>query len=123
MPAADTAAGNAIVEGMRVDPVITDPFMPSGSGLESLLKLKKDHPEIPVIIMSSQMDSSARREILNLGADGILIKPFRIAAVEGLISETLLKYDKAASRASHSKKKGLCAKPFVPYSAFRILHF
>lgn len=64
-----------------VSAVLVDLFMPDMDGIETLLKVKRERPEIPVIAMSG-----GRAEIgfdfldfaMKLGADGFLRKPFTV---------------------------------------------
>jgi len=94
-----------ILSQSKVDLVITDLFMPSGKGLEFMLQLKKDRPDIPVIVMTTPGDEISSWEILESGADGILAKPFRINRVEDLIASVFLKFDKASRVTPKSRRK------------------
>jgi len=57
--------------------VISDIYLPTGSGVDLVKKLKKKHPRIKVIMMSSDT-ITLREEGTNL-ADAILPKPFSAA--------------------------------------------
>jgi CheY-like chemotaxis protein len=84
-------------EGMKehhvkpVDLIITDLFMPEQDGLETIIALKKQFPNIPVIaisggnILSTDMLSVARA----LGADGILEKPFTSKSLLSAVEKVL----------------------------------
>jgi CheY-like chemotaxis protein len=89
----------------KIDLAMADIFMPEADGIHFLHRLKKERPEIPVIILSSLTDKASLDELLGAGADGVLTKPFRINRVEELISTVLLKFDKASISASKSKRK------------------
>lgn len=62
-----------------IEVVITDILMPEKEGLETILELKRNHPDIKILAMSGGGLGSAR-DYLNmaqeLGADGTLKKPF-----------------------------------------------
>ena len=87
--------GERILSSGNIDLVMTDLFPPENSGLEFAGSVKKAHPEIPVIILSSQGEGSQIPGYAESGADGYLTKPFRINRVEELIVTILMKFDKA----------------------------
>ena len=59
------------------DVVITDIFMPTKEGLETILELHRQAPELPVIAMSGRMIGSTMQCIArHLGAVATLQKPF-----------------------------------------------
>lgn len=62
--------------------VISDIYLPTGNGVDLVKKLKKDYPQIKVIMMST--DTITLREEGQPIADAILPKPF--TAAELLIS-------------------------------------
>ena len=68
------------------DLIITDVFMPEKSGLETILDLKDEFPQIKIIAMSGakgQIDILAMSE--EWGADGVLSKPFKAGEVTSKI--------------------------------------
>lgn len=62
--------------------VISDLSMPGGGGLEALRQIKKDLPQLPVLILSSQPENPYAAKMINEGAAGYLNKD---AAAEKLI--------------------------------------
>ena len=70
----------------NINLVLLDIFMPVMDGKEFLkiFRSKKKYSNIPVIVLTT--DDSKKSEILNLGADNILIKPAK--------EEELIKYIK-----------------------------
>jgi len=60
-----------------VDVALLDVFMPEMNGIEALKIIKKDHPEIDVIMISSDSTHSAEltMEALNNGAVDFILKP------------------------------------------------
>jgi len=105
LQASDVIAGADILTKHKIDLIMTDVFMPSGEGVDFLLAAKRERPETAVIIMSSLMDDGIRDDLIGSGADGVLVKPFRIAKVEELISTILMKYDRSTRAIRHSNKK------------------
>jgi DNA-binding response OmpR family regulator len=90
-----TAAGHAVVtasDGLkaeqlfRAEPfevIITDIVMPDREGLETITKLRREYPEVPVIAMSGGATNSKMYLELaaKLGARRTLSKPFTAAAL------------------------------------------
>jgi CheY-like chemotaxis protein len=105
LQAANIDDGSSALTAGGIDLVMTDIFPSDNKGLEFLLQLKKEKPEIPVIILASSDDEAATRQFLAAGADGVLTKPFRINRVEELIVTTLMRFDKAALSPPRSRRK------------------
>lgn len=71
--------GNAALARLReVEPalVILDLFMPERSGLDTLGEIRKSHPALPVIILSSLDTETMIEEAFRLGASDFVSKPF-----------------------------------------------
>ncbi len=64
------------LESSTPDVVILDVMMPEKNGWDTLKELRKDHPTLPVIILSAKGDSFDRVLGLELGADDYIAKPF-----------------------------------------------
>jgi signal transduction histidine kinase/CheY-like chemotaxis protein len=62
----------------RIDMVILDMVMPGWSGVETLTALKKVNPKIKVLISSGYSSEIANEEIINLGINGFVQKPYII---------------------------------------------
>lgn len=60
----------------RPDIIILDVMMPKRNGWDTLKELRKDHPNLPVIMLSAKGDSVDRILGLELGADDYISKPF-----------------------------------------------
>ncbi len=61
----------------RITPaaVVLDVMLPDGSGLDLLRRLRSDHPELPVLMLSARGEPLDRILGLELGADDYLAKP------------------------------------------------
>src|SRR4051812_18754842 len=67
--AANTAAaGVAMIEQIRPDAVLLDLGLPDADGLETLAKLREEHPHLPVIIVTAHDSLSNAIESIKLGA-------------------------------------------------------
>jgi len=66
--------------------VITDIKMPDMDGVEFSRRVKEEHPDLPVILISGVLGSSL---IHGSEAEGFLAKPFRIGQMEELIENVI----------------------------------
>ena len=71
----------AAVEKQRPNFVILDIGMPRLGGLETLEKLRADHPEVKVLLLSVHGDAPLIESAISLGADGYLLKDGRASEV------------------------------------------
>lgn len=76
--AADGALALRCFDESRVDLVITDINMPGISGLELLRQVKKQNPDVPVVLITGLSSNRFRDAAREYHADGFLSKPFRI---------------------------------------------
>lgn len=58
----------------EVDVLISDIEMPEMSGIELLRKVKQDRPELKVLMLSMHNNSGLIREVIQLQADGYMLK-------------------------------------------------
>lgn len=87
-------------EGLRLfsedpaDLVITDVQMPVKNGFEVLSSLRRDHPTVPVIVMSGAEDENTSLYLDLIGrfksaSVSVLRKPFRLLEIEQLVEAAL----------------------------------
>jgi CheY-like chemotaxis protein len=57
------------------DCVVSDLLMPEIDGFQLLQEIKKDKPELPVIILSANIQDSVKTKCMDLGAKIFLNKP------------------------------------------------
>jgi len=69
-------AANLFMKVLREewDVVITDISMPDKSGLEVLQQIRRDHPRLPVLILSAHSEDQYAIRALKAGANGYLCK-------------------------------------------------
>lgn len=85
--AADINAARAMLsadDDCRI--VIADLRMPDGTGLELLRELRQEKTKHEVILMSSFLSASERQLALDLGADGLIDKPFQLSELLDLVA-------------------------------------
>jgi DNA-binding response OmpR family regulator len=71
--------GEQALEGARREPpdlVLLDITIPGVNGLEVLRRLRRDHPRIPVIMITGIEDEALARSTLKMGAFDYVQKPF-----------------------------------------------
>jgi len=66
----------ALVEKEPLDLVITDLVMREREGLETMMRLRKSHPDLPVVAISGAFGGHFLRSAAMLGARATLAKPF-----------------------------------------------
>lgn len=62
------------IKQLKPDLVITDLNMPIMDGLELIKELKKNYPEIKIIVLSMIDEAQYIKQVLKLGANGYLLK-------------------------------------------------
>lgn len=86
-----TAAGGreacALLDRENVDLVITDLRMPEMDGLELITHLRRDHPGLPVIVVSGT--ANAEEEAIKVGSVDCFTKPFSTGALRRRVEEIL----------------------------------
>ncbi|MBD3232992.1 MAG: response regulator [candidate division Zixibacteria bacterium] len=73
----------------RYDMVITDLKMPGMSGEELFRAVKKEYPDLPVVVITGYSVSAPDTQKVLTDADGFLHKPFKVTDVEGLLKDVL----------------------------------
>lgn len=74
----DAEAALSILEGERFDLVVTDFRMPGPSGLELIERIRSDHSDLPIIMVSGFLENGIIRELIRLGVGGVFMKPLNI---------------------------------------------
>jgi len=74
--AADGAAALALAAGTTPDVVVLDLMLPGIGGLEVCRRLRRDHPRLPVVMLTALGEEEDRILGLEVGADDYVTKPF-----------------------------------------------
>ncbi len=78
--AGDGRRGMDLVRRDRPRIVVTDIFMPEQEGIETIIELRRDHPDIKILAMSGSGqigDTDLLKMARQLGAHDAIAKPFR----------------------------------------------
>ncbi|MCG5432934.1 response regulator transcription factor [Mycobacterium sp. MYCO198283] len=79
--AADGASALAAARDARPDAVVLDVMLPDMSGLEVLQRLRRDHPAVPVLLLTAKDAVEDRIAGLTAGGDDYVTKPFSLEEV------------------------------------------
>jgi two-component system, OmpR family, response regulator len=79
--AADGSAAIAAARAQRPDVVVLDVMLPDMSGLDVLHKLRDEHPQLPVLLLTAKDAVEDRIAGLTAGGDDYVTKPFSIEEV------------------------------------------
>lgn len=72
--------GNAALAALETDAfsaVLLDLLMPGVDGFETLRNIKSRHPELPVVVVSADIQDTTRSRLIQAGASAIVHKPVR----------------------------------------------
>ncbi len=64
----------ALVPGSRPDIVVLDLVLPGMSGVAALVRLRQDHPDVRVVVLTSHSGEDAVLSAVRAGAAGYLLK-------------------------------------------------
>ncbi|MES2638748.1 MAG: response regulator [Myxococcota bacterium] len=99
--AADGQAGMAAQRAQPADLVVTDLFMPAQDGIETILQLRSEFPNVKVLAVSGGGKVSQAQSYLQIakqiGADAILSKPFEQEDLLRTVRELLGPADASSS--------------------------
>lgn len=74
-----------ILQGKRIDFVISDLKMPGGDGLELLSRIQKELPYKPRVVLISSYSSIGDQLVEAEGAHGLVYKPFQFEEISNLL--------------------------------------
>jgi len=69
----------------HIDVALLDVCMPELDGPQTMRALRELAPRIRCCFMTGYFGSSSREELVGLGADAVLLKPFRMAEVTAIV--------------------------------------
>ena len=91
MTASDGVEALEKLRGSTIDVVITDVLMPRMDGLELLVEVKSQFPEVPVIMITGYSDQFSGKQALEAGAEDFIVKPFKNQDIRYALQRTIVR--------------------------------
>ncbi len=94
--AADGQQGVDLFRAVAVDLVITDLIMPVQEGVETIMKIRRENPALPIVAISGGVTNSKLYLDIagKIGAERILPKPFTPQELLQVVDEVLMRPQK-----------------------------
>lgn len=89
MTAGSVAEGLELANEIEFDLFILDVRLPDGTGVELCQKLRRSHPNVPVIYYSAYGDNAESEHAVATCGDAFLRKPLAIAEIEAAVQRFL----------------------------------
>ena len=83
--AATATEGSALARTHTYDLILLDLLLPDGHGRDVLQAVRDADPDVPVIVVSALGETDDKVELLDLGADDYLVKPFEFAELSARV--------------------------------------
>lgn len=91
--AVDGSSGLALMRESRPDLVVTDLYMPGKEGIETILELRAEDPDLPILAVSgggvAMVPGLSLSDAEALGANASLAKPFSVEAFQNAVERLL----------------------------------
>lgn len=108
--ACDGARGLELARTGAYDAIVLDIMLPQLDGLSMLARLRREHVDTPVILLTARGDVRDRVRGLDAGADDYLAKPFHVEELLARI-RAVLRRRGAPDSAAAIQELGLCYVP------------
>jgi DNA-binding NtrC family response regulator len=125
------ASGEEAVDLLKredADAVVTDKRLPGMDGVELVRRLKAEHGDLPVVVMTAYGTIESAVEAVRLGAADYLVKPFEVAELLIVVRRAIeLAELRAANRATLRKNqerftlRNVLARSAVMHEVFELL--
>lgn len=80
--AGDLSSAQDYLSVSHFDMVLLDIMLPDGDGRGLLKSIRKRDDSVPIIVMTAKSEISDRIDVLDIGADDYIVKPFEFAELE-----------------------------------------
>ncbi len=101
--AGDGETGLAMARSEKPDLVVVDVMLPRLGGLEVVREIRRDDPDLPVLVLSAKGQESDKVAGLELGADDYIVKPFGLkellARIDALLRRRRVRGETGPNRA------------------------
>ena len=74
----------------KFDLLLTDVKMPGMDGIALALATGRDHPDIPIMLMTGYADQRERAHRLDAFVHDVIAKPFSVEQIKGAVREALV---------------------------------
>jgi two-component system cell cycle response regulator CpdR len=74
----------------KFDLLLTDVKMPGMDGIALALATGRDHPDIPIMLMTGYADQRERARRLDAFVHDVISKPFSVEQIKGAVREALV---------------------------------
>jgi DNA-binding NtrC family response regulator len=99
----------------RIDVVVLDIKMPGIDGIDVLSKIKHDHPDVEVILLTGHASVQSAVEGLKLGAFDYLTKPSKVSDIMAKVEEAFDKKRVKEEKARKAKVDNIIRHPMAIY--------
>lgn len=89
LTAKSVAEARDVISTQPVDVVVTDVRMPGESGLVFLQEIKSTNKELRTVVMTAKGSPDMEREVVSMGADAYVEKPFDIDYFIGILKKVI----------------------------------
>jgi DNA-binding response OmpR family regulator len=103
----------------NADLLLLDIMLPGINGFEICRKLKKEKPELPIIMITARGSEMDKVSGLDTGADDYVTKPFSIPELMARIRAILRRFNQLENNAPEHYEFGNVALDFKEYRAFK----
>ena len=115
----DGRKGLELARGKNADLILLDIMLPGINGFEICRKLKKEKPQLPIIMITARGSEMDKVSGLDTGADDYVTKPFSIPELMARIRAVLRRFDKPENNTPDSFEFEDVVLDFREYRAFR----
>jgi CheY-like chemotaxis protein len=89
IPAMQATIGLELAREHHPDLIVLDLHLPDLPGTDALKRLKADHPEVPVVVLTADATEGLEERIRELGAADYLTKPLDVPRFLHVLADTL----------------------------------
>ena len=75
------------LDDFRPDVVVLDMHLPDADGIDILRRLRREFPDMPVVITTAYMSVEPMVEVMGMGHQGYLLKPFDLEELGVMIDD------------------------------------
>ena len=80
--AGDLITASDFLSVSHFDMMLLDIMLPDGDGRDLLKSVREQNNNIPIIVMTAKSEIADRIDVLDIGADDYIVKPFEFAELE-----------------------------------------